>query len=130
VTVSAALVLMHLGAGLSGVIALLAGIGNGTVLAAPDASKASLGALYALYALVALGLWLGVAAGVRHASRVARVAGPLLFVLLTLYLLSALWVTASESLLAFGLLSLSWLIGAGASILLWVPPSGSFFRRS
>jgi hypothetical protein len=127
VTVRAALALMHLGAACSGVIAVLAGVGNGSVFAATGA-QASSGALYALYALGALALWLGVAAGVRRGMRGARLAAPLLFVLFTGYLLTAL-VPASESLTAFALLCLSWLIGAGAVVLLWLPPSGYFFRH-
>jgi hypothetical protein len=128
-TVRGAMILMHAGAALSGVIAVLAGIGNGTILAAPDGGKASSGALYALYALAALGLWLGMAAGIRRRSRTARAAGPLLFILFTFYLMSAFFLTDDASLTAFALVAVSWLIGAGASVLLWVPPSGYFFRR-
>jgi hypothetical protein len=80
-----------------------------------------------LVAIAEIALWLGIARACRRGRSGARVAGTVLF---GLYSLGVLGVVASTQ-AGFGpakVLSLiGWLIGLGAVIALWQPPSSAFF---
>jgi serine/threonine protein kinase len=80
-----------------------------------------------LVAIAEIALWVGIARACRRGRSGARVAGTVLF---GLYSLGVLGVVASTQ-AGFGpakVLSLiGWLIGLGAVIALWQPPSSAFF---
>jgi protein kinase-like protein len=113
-----------------GVIAVSAGIvkNNPVYVSGGDHRLAGAATFSVLLAIAEVALWLGLARACRRGRKGARVAGTVLF---GVYSLGVLGVAASTQagLGPAKVLSLiGWLIGLGAVVALWQPPSSAFFH--
>jgi len=112
-----------------GVIAVSASIVKHYPLASVSGDHRLAGAVTLTILLCAadISLWLGIARACRRGSSGARVAGTVLFAVHTVGVLGV--VTSSQAGLgpAKVLTLIGWLIGLGAVLALWQPPSSTFF---
>jgi hypothetical protein len=126
--------LMHAGAAYSliwaiGIIAVSASIVKHYPLVGVSGDQRLAGAVTLAILLCAadIALWLGIAQACRRGSRGARVAGTVLFAVHTVGVLGV--ATSGQAGLgpAKVLTLIGWLIGLGAVVALWQPPSSAFF---
>jgi hypothetical protein len=112
-----------------GIIAVSVGIAKhyGVADAAGDHRLAGAVTLAILLCAADIALWLGIARACRRGSGGARVAGTVLFAVHTVGVLGV----AASSQAGLGpakvLTLIGWLIGLGAVVALWQPPSSAFF---